>query len=170
MATVNEIPLDANKPKKRFLNSMLMWLILLVPFGFGCLIMASITRSSSFYISIFFSLPIVVFLLVIIWQWWYENAYYKTYFYDIQPEFLNIKKGVITPREAIFPYEKLQDVYVDQDIFDRIFNLWDVHVSTATMYSGMEAHIDGVNEENAKKLRELILGKIKNARRKMGAD
>src|SRR3989338_8443619 len=150
MATVNEIPLDANKPRKRFLNSMLMWLILFVPLGIGGLLLSA-------FAPFFFFVPGIIFILVIIWQWWYENQYYKTYFYDIQQEFLNIKKGVITPREAIFPYEKLKDVYVDQDILDRIFNLWDVHVSTATAYSGMEAHIDGVSEENGKMLKDLIL-------------
>ena len=56
----------------------------------------------------------------------------------------------------------MQDVYVDQDIFDRMFGLWDVHVSTATMMSGMEAHIDGVKRENAMKLREMLLQKIRS--------
>lgn len=65
------------------------------------------------------------------------------------------------PHETMLPYEKLQDVYMDQDLFDRMFNLWDVHVSTATAMSGYEAHIDGVNHENAEALRELILNKIR---------
>ncbi|MEK6842858.1 MAG: PH domain-containing protein [Candidatus Micrarchaeota archaeon] len=161
MATVNDVPLDPAKPKKRFINSMIGWVIL-----FTILIVGAILLQLGFVI-----IGIaVVFILMIGWQWWYENAYYKNYFYDIQPEFLNIKKGVITPREAIFPYEKLQDVYVDQDIFDRLFGLWDVHISTATMLSGMEAHIDGVSEENSKKLRDMILTKIKEAKRKTGAN
>lgn len=65
------------------------------------------------------------------------------------------------PRETILPYEKLQDVYVDQDVFDRIFRLYDVHVSTATFMSGFEAHIDGVNKENAEAIREIILENIR---------
>jgi membrane protein YdbS with pleckstrin-like domain len=53
---------------------------------------------------------------------------------------------------------------MDQDIFDRFFRLWDVHVSTATTMSGMEAHVDGVNEENAEAIRKLLLAKIKSKR------
>lgn len=160
MATVNDIPLDPKKPTKRFVNSMIGWIIL-----FAMLFAAAIFLQQYSFLMVLG----VIFVLMIGWQFWYENAYYRNYFYDIQPEFLNIKKGVITPKEAIFPYEKLQDVYVDQDVFDRIFGLWDVHISTATVLSGIEAHIDGVDEENSKKLRDMILAKIKDAKRKSGA-
>ncbi|MEM5793831.1 MAG: PH domain-containing protein [Candidatus Aenigmatarchaeota archaeon] len=97
--------------------------------------------------------PIVEFL--------YQREYFKRYFYDAKKDFLVIRKGVFMPRETILPYEKLQDVYVDQDVFDRIFRLYDVHVSTATFMSGFEAHIDGVNKENAEAIREIILENIR---------
>ena len=53
---------------------------------------------------------------------------------------------------------------MDQDILDRIFGLWDVHVSTATNMSGAEAHIDGVKHDNANAIKELILAKIRKAK------
>ncbi len=68
-----------------------------------------------------------------------------------------IRKGVITSRETTLPYTKIQDVYMDQDLLDRIFGLWDVHVSTPTVTSGVEAHLDGVNRKNAVALRDAIL-------------
>lgn len=77
-------------------------------------------------------------------------------------DYLVIKKGPITPKEITIPWERIQDVYVDQDIFDRIFGLYDVHLSTATFTSGMQAHIDGVEKEAADGLREELLEKIKN--------
>ncbi len=95
------------------------------------------------------------------WTWINESKYYDAYFYDATAEFLKIRKGWITPREVTLPYGKLQDVYVDQDAFDRMFGLYDVHVSTATVMSGMEAHIDGVNHENSERIRELILSNIR---------
>ena len=67
-------------------------------------------------------------------------------------------------RETILNYDKIQDVYMDQDLLDRIFSLWDVHVSTATVMSGAEAHIDGVNHDNALAIRELILSKIRQGK------
>ena len=97
-------------------------------------------------------------------QPFYQYWYYKKYFYDVRADFLVIKKGVIMVREIILDYDKVQDVYMDQDLFDRMFSLWDVHVSTATSMSGMEAHIDGVNHDNAMVIRELILAKIRSGK------
>lgn len=46
---------------------------------------------------------------------------------------------------------------VDQDLLDRIFGLYDVHLSSATISSGFEAHIDGVEKPAADGLRQLLL-------------
>ncbi len=51
----------------------------------------------------------------------------------------------------------MQDVYLDQDVLDRVFGLWDLHISSATESSGIEAHIDGVSRENALLLREILM-------------
>ena len=71
-------------------------------------------------------------------------------------------------RETILNYDKIQDVYMDQDILDRVFGLHDVHVSTATAMSGYEAHIDGVNQNNALAIKEQILEKIRSKKPKNG--
>jgi len=46
---------------------------------------------------------------------------------------------------------------VDQDLLDRIFGLYDVHLSSATISSGMEAHIDGLEKQAAEGLRNILL-------------
>lgn len=109
---------------------------------------------------------LVGFILFAAFYLWYQSKYYEKYFYDITDEFLVIKKGVFMPRETILPYEKLQDVYMDQDILDRVFSLWDLHVSTATFTSGSEAHIDGVNSGNGEAMKKMILAKIKESKKK----
>ena len=118
----------------------------------------------------FFTIPLMIMdILFIIYpfiQWIYQREYYKKYFYDIRTDFLVIKKGVIMPTETVLPYDKLQDVYVDQDLFDRIFSLYDVHVSTATFMSVIQAHIDGVNNQNSQALREMILKSIRSHQKK----
>jgi membrane protein YdbS with pleckstrin-like domain len=91
----------------------------------------------------------------------YQRWYFAVYFYDLTPDFIQIKKGPITPREITLPYERIQDVYVDQDILDRIFGLYDVHLSSATASSGMEAHIDGVEQQAAQGLRGVLLQTVK---------
>ncbi len=73
---------------------------------------------------------------------------------------ISIKKGPITPREINIPYERVQDVYIDQDIFDRIFGLYDVHFSSATFSSNYLAHIDGLEREPAEKLKQVLIQKV----------
>ncbi|MDO8554561.1 MAG: PH domain-containing protein [Candidatus Micrarchaeota archaeon] len=152
MTTIKQYPLDRKKIMKRFVSGMIIWTILAIIAGI-------FLGSISMLLGIFTFLGIIIIFSV--WTWIYENKYFQAYFYDVGESFLVIRKDWITPRETMLPYEKLQDVYMDQDLFDRMFGLWDVHVSTATMMSGMAAHIDGVNSENAQKIRELIMGKIK---------
>lgn len=90
----------------------------------------------------------------------YVKWYIKTYFYDANDNFLTIKKGVFAPTEIHVQYQKIQDVYVDQDILDRVMGLYDVHIASATVSSGIEAHIDGVEREAAEGLKQLLLAKI----------
>jgi membrane protein YdbS with pleckstrin-like domain len=105
---------------------------------------------------------IVLFIpTIILIEYFYERWYFETYFYDLTPEFVQIKKGVITSREITVPYERIQDVYVDQDICDRIFGLYDVHISSATFASGALAHIDGVEKQAADGLRSFLLETVK---------
>ncbi|MFH0755356.1 MAG: PH domain-containing protein [bacterium] len=92
--------------------------------------------------------------------YFYQRWYFATYFYDLTDDFIQIKKGPITPQEITIPYERLQDVSVDQDLLDRLFGLYDVHVSSATISSEMDAHIDGVEKQSAEGLRAIFLETI----------
>ncbi len=82
----------------------------------------------------------------------YEYLYYKFYFYEFTDEKATIRKGVISQATGLIRYERLQNIYVDQDFFDRIFGLFDVHYETAGEKSGFYSHVDGLNKENADKL------------------
>ena len=64
------------------------------------------------------------------------------------------------PHEIRLPYSKIQNVYVDRDLLDVVFGLYDVHLATADSASNLYAHVDGLNEENAIKLRDMLLKKI----------
>jgi membrane protein YdbS with pleckstrin-like domain len=157
-ASVVTYPLEQRKIFKKFTIAMIwrsiFFLAILVT-------LALTTQSSGNTKGILIIALIAVYVIAAILEFLYQREYYRTYYYDIEKDFLIIKKGFITPHQTMLPYEKLQDVYMDQDIFDRIFNLWDVHVSTATAMSGHEAHIDGVSLDNGEKLREIILEKIR---------
>lgn len=107
---------------------------------------------------------LVLFVIMQTIYYWYVHFYIKTYFYDSDKDFITIKKGVFTPTEIHIQYQKIQDVYVDQDLLDRIFGLYDVHVSSATYTSGIEAHIDGLDKVAAEGLKQFLLDIVRNPR------
>lgn len=90
----------------------------------------------------------------------YQILYFVTYFYDINDKNVVIRKGVIIKTEITLPFTKISDVYVDQDPFDFLLAIYDVHISTPTAESGIFAHIDGVNKKGAAELRQMILDRI----------
>jgi uncharacterized membrane protein YdbT with pleckstrin-like domain len=98
--------------------------------------------------------------VVVLWNPVYQVLYFIRYFYDIQGSNIVIRKGVLTRREITLPFSRITDVYVDQDFFDVLFGLYDVHISTPTQQSGLFAHIDGVNRQGSARLRQLILDAI----------
>ncbi len=98
--------------------------------------------------------------VLLLWKTAYQILYFVTYFYDMDDKNVIIRKGVLAKREITLPFSKITDVYVDQDLLDVFFALYDVHISTPTEQSGKFAHIDGVNKRSAMKLRGLILERI----------
>jgi len=124
-----------------------------------------IANSTPFWIANFTTIMVGGILsLIILWyigKAFYISAYIRKYFYDADDSFVTIRKGVFSPTEIHVQYQKIQDVYVDQDILDRMMGLYDVHLASATITSGIEAHIDGVEQADAEGLKEFFLGKIK---------
>jgi membrane protein YdbS with pleckstrin-like domain len=155
-ATIQKYPLEQKKVIKKTLTGILGWLIM------GLIIMVPLNILLWKYIMAILIIADILILARIIIEPIYQYYYYKKYYYDVRPDFIQIRKGAILTTEVILDYAKIQDVFMDQDLFDRIFRLWDVHVSTATYASGIEAHIDGVNHENALAIRELILNQIRS--------
>ncbi len=101
-------------------------------------------------------------LLSCLLTYFFQRWYFATYFYNFTPDFIIIRKGPITPHEITIPYERIQDVYVDQDFYDRLFGMYDVHVSSATVSSDMEAHIDGLEKNAAEGLRAQLLEAVRS--------
>ena len=156
--TREQFPLSYKKiMKKTIASTITITILFLVIWGFLAFMLGSIGQEAIVWLGIatfgIFGFLFVVILLTYLYQRWY----FAVYFYDLTPDFIQIKKGPITPREITLPYERIQDVYVDQDLLDRIFGLYDVHLSSATVSSGMEAHIDGVEKQAAEGLRSILL-------------
>ncbi len=157
--TRTQFPLSPKKPLKKTISSLIALLILLTIIYIFVIIVGVVTSpDSAFFVitasGLVFLLTLFLFALP---TYVYQRLYMTVYFYDLTDSFIIIKKGVFTPKEISVPYERIQDIYVDQDIFDRFFGLYDVHISSATISSGFEAHIDGVEKQAADGLKTLLL-------------
>ena len=160
--TREKFPLSTKKIVKKTITGTVGYaIVLLILWGMSALTLASAGQAFLSWIGLatfgFLGLLLVIFFLTYFYQRWY----FAVYFYDLTPDFIQIKKGPITPREITLPYERIQDVYVDQDLLDRIFGLYDVHLSSATASSGVAAHVDGLEKQAADGLREVLLHTVK---------
>lgn len=156
--TREQFPLSEKKIIKKTLKVnlilavifLIVWIITAVSISFSggayTGILGLVTAAILVFLFLFFSVTYL-----------YQKWYWSVYFYDLTDNFIIIKKHPITPREITIPYERVQDIYVDQDLLDRFFGLYDVHLSSATISSGMEAHIDGVEKQAADGLRKVLL-------------
>jgi putative membrane protein len=155
-----QFPLSPKKFWKKFLGN-LMGIAPIIFITVAFLIAISVVHALA---PEFLWETVAIYILLIIIDYsiriWYIKAYIRRYYYSTSDDFVTIKKGVFGPREIHVLYQKIQDVYVDQDILDRMLGLYDVHIASATVSSGMEAHIDGVEETTADGLKAFFLGKI----------
>lgn len=149
-------PLSKKKILKKTLVHTIVWIVTITIIS-STVIFFLMKASDGQYVVSTFLLSLFLIIVVVLPTYLYQVWYFNVYFYDLTPDFIVIKKGPITPREITIPYERIQDVYVDQDIFDRILGIYDVHLSSATISSGMEAHIDGVERPAADGLRAELL-------------
>ncbi|MBP9866808.1 MAG: PH domain-containing protein [Candidatus Pacebacteria bacterium] len=158
-------PLNPRKFWKKFLEeavsiSLLSAFLSLIIFVVYILSNTQLNSSESL-VTVGISIYLTMFISLMIFEAIYIKAYIKYYFYDTDSDFITIKKGIFSPTEIHVQYQKIQDVYVDQDIIDRVIGLYDVHIASATANSGIEAHIDGVDAETAERLKNTFLQKIK---------
>jgi len=160
--TREQFPLSYKKIMKKTIGSTIAYaILLLVIWGIMTFALGSAGQEFLNWIDLAsFGFLILLFVIIFL-TYLYQRWYFAVYFYDLTPDFIQIKKGPITPREITIPYERFQDVYVDQDLLDRIFGLYDVHLSSATVSSGLEAHIDGVEKQAAQGLREILLQTVR---------
>lgn len=161
-ATRDQFPLSTKKILKKTLASSVSFFILLfIVWIFLFYVLHSLQNQFMWTTTSLTAAFLALLVIVVLVNYLYQRWYFAVYFYDLTPDFIQIRKGPITPREITLPYERIQDVYVDQDLLDRILGLYDVHISSATASSGMSAHIDGVEKDAAQGLRGLLLSTVK---------
>ncbi len=162
-----QFPLSPKKIIKKTIAGSIVWIILAAICLFFSATLTGIAtalpghdRTMAIVGGSVFMLTLVLLTGVVLLTYFYQRWYYAVYFYDLTPDHIIIRKGPITPREINIPYERVQDVYVDQDLFDRLLGIYDVHLSSATVASGSLAHIDGVEKPAADGLRAMLLDTV----------
>ena len=113
----------------------------------------------------------------------------KNFHYALNDKYFYVKQGVFSKKERNLPYGVIQNVFVKQDLFDRIFGLASLRVENAsqagggnkehwwnksygsksTVYGQQEGigaygnavNIPGLKKSNAEELKGLVLQKMK---------
>lgn len=159
-----QYPLSPRKFWKKLIPKLLVFTFLVSVLVFIVPITVIIAGAGSTlnvsHILILVGISVGIFFITIFPYAWYVKVYIRRYYYDGEENFITIKKGVFAPGEIHVQWQKIQDVYVDQDILDRIMGLYDVHIASATASSGIEAHIDGVDKAAADGLKKFLLDKV----------
>ena len=159
--TREQFPLSTKKIYKKTLATIFSYGLLFLLPGISLLTFILIgIRTPPTIVTLVTVMDFSLFAILTILTFFYQKWYFAVYFYDLTPDYIVIKKNPITPTEITIPYERIQDIYMDQDLLDRFFGLYDVHLSSATVSSGMEAKIDGVEKVAAGGLRTLLLQKV----------
>jgi len=150
---VKRLPLDKRKPLKKTIWWVIYFAVLLVILAPFSLVFLALAPIVSLAVTV---AAVLVCGMAVAAKYLYEVEYYKKYYYDLNEDVLVIKKGVFGSREIVVPLERIQDVFIDRDLLDRYFGLYDVYVSTATARSILNAHLDGLDAKNAEKAALLL--------------
>ncbi|MDP2967235.1 MAG: PH domain-containing protein [bacterium] len=97
--------------------------------------------------------------------------------YSIEEKFLTLKQGILSKQQRYIPYGVIQNLFVKQDLFDRIFGLASLTIENASQgagigtqqrqqvemvgFSGNAVSIPGLTKQNAETLKEIVLQKMK---------
>lgn len=86
----------------------------------------------------------------------------SNFHFSIEDKFLTLKQGILSKQQRHIPYGVIQNVFVKQDIFDRIFNLASLALENASYGAGVtntpNSKIFGLTVNNQKKERVEMVG------------
>ena len=88
---------------------------------------------------------------------WWPGACYRGWRYRLAGQAIEVRHGVLTVKESVVPYFRVQHVDVSQGPLERALGLARLKVHTAS--AGTDASLPGVELERAEEVRRLVLNR-----------
>ena len=116
---------------------------------------------------------VLVFLAFLCLSFLRAYLYYSYYRYKIGENSIMVRKGVFSIHEAEVPFEKIQNVDIFRGVLHRLLGLSSIYIQTAGYSESTEkimekhpgfvseASIDGISEEEAKRIKQELINKKK---------
>lgn len=176
-----DYPVDFTWTYKKPLSFLLIYGISTTLIVFPIFIFSfSEKKLPSLFLFLFLAFPLFVEIMVAFIIFVIQSLMRSNFSYSLEEDFIIFHQGVITKQQKNLPYGVIQDLIVTQDIFDRIFNTASLIIENAASSGGLQmayrqstkyalaigfysntAIIPGLSINNALKLKEIILNKIK---------
>ncbi|KKW06259.1 MAG: hypothetical protein UY40_C0001G0037 [candidate division CPR1 bacterium GW2011_GWC1_49_13] len=109
-------------------------------------------------------------LLAVFFAYIYARLSWKNYQYEIAPEAFKKELGIIQKKYVSIPYNRIQNVDINRGMLSRILGLSDLQIQTAGMSGviGSEGHLPGLSQQDAEKLRDELIKKVRESGSKQG--
>ncbi len=134
--------------------------------SFGALgILFAITLIATLISPFFPILGLVLLVAIVVFEWWYFGEFLKKFAFELRPDHFFSRKGVFKASYTMIRYERIQDIHINQSIFEMLFGLWNVSVFTATATGRGSENIPGLSKENAESLKTALFQKIKKVKK-----
>lgn len=146
-----------------------LFLVIFVGVFIGSFVLNGIDDSTNRVLSIVFMILLPLFVLMIIIIEIYARMSYNRWFYEIGQDSIRLERGIIWKRYSNVPYERVQNVDITRGIIARICGFSTLMIQTAGYSavarggygSSVEGYIPAVSSQEAEKIREYVLKKIK---------
>ena len=146
----------------------LLGLVILVPLFWLARVDISKDSAISIYIPLIIIFTISHLVVIILLR--------VTFHYSIEQQFLTLRQGILSKQQRHIPYGVIQNLFITQDLFDRIFGLASLTIENASQgagaftapqqmelvgFSGNRVSVPGLTKSNAEILKGIILQRMK---------
>ena len=137
-----------------------------------------------------FDFVMIIYLVVPLGHFIIVSLQRANFHYSIEDKFMILNQGILSKQQRNIPYGVIQNIFVKQDLFDRVFGLTSLAIENASQgtgsqnagtskifgmtvsnqrrqqgdmvgFSGNKVSVPGLSKQNAETLKGIILQKMK---------